>query len=240
MPALQTTSEIAPRSALRHRPIHAGQGETIVVTPIAQRAHRPRPAPAGQEEAASPGSATDLTEDVAQVRGRRRSSQKGGGRGLARRRGHPLLFLGLGMLLMLALWVGLTQVINWAANEINTLTYGYPRTFQVDAFVGHNESAGTPSHFLAINLRGRLEVVEMPGGDAAHARIYVGPQLFGPGADLVPVTLTFVDVNGDHRPDMILIVAGTRIVFINDQGGFRPLKPDEQGPVQQWLKLHEN
>ena len=31
------------------------------------------------------------------------------------------------------------------------------------------------------------------------------PQLYGTGADLVPVTLKFEDVNGDHLPDMIVM-----------------------------------
>ncbi len=47
-------------------------------------------------------------------------------------------------------------------------------------------------------------------------------------ADLVPVTLSFQDVNGDHRPDMILHFQGTQVVFINDGSGFRPAQPGEQ------------
>ncbi len=34
----------------------------------------------------------------------------------------------------------------------------YPRTFQVDAVVGHNDSATNPSHFIAMNLNGRIEM----------------------------------------------------------------------------------
>ena len=105
-----------------------------------------------------------------------------------------------------------------------------------NASVGHNESAGTPSHFLAINLNGRIEVIEFPGGDGSKARIYLGPQLYGTGDDLIPVTLSFVDVNGDHLPDMIIHFQSSRIVFINDQGGFRPLRPEERLPVQQFLQ----
>lgn len=151
---------------------------------------------------------------------------------LARRRGislraHPLLFLGAGMLLMVLLWVLLSSFIGWFNTTMDNIHYGYPRTYQTDAFVGHNEQNGVPSHFIAINLHGHIEVIEMPGGDASHARIYLGPQLYGNGADLVPVTLKFVDVNGDHLPDMIVMFQDSQVVFINAQGGFRPLVPNE-------------
>jgi hypothetical protein len=110
--------------------------------------------------------------------------------------------------------------------------------FQADAVVGHNDSAASPSHFIAINLNGRLEVIEFPGGDASKARIYIGPQLFGSGEQLTPVTLSFVGVNGNHRPDMILHVQDTRLVYINENGGFRPATPDELHAVERYLQQH--
>jgi len=116
--------------------------------------------------------------------------------------------------------------------------YGRPRTFQCDAVVGHADSPQNPSHFIALNLHGRIEIIELPGGDAAHARVYLGPQLYGTDADLVPVTLSFIDVNGDQQPDMIIHFQGTQVVFINDQGSFRPLRPDERAPVEQFLQQH--
>src|SRR6266478_626474 len=108
------------------------------------------------------------------------------------------------MLATLALIAVLIIVTTWFATTLDDLRYGRPRTFQIVAYVGHNEAPGMPSHFLAVNLHGRIEIIELPGGDASHARIYLGPQLYGPSADLVPVTLSFQDVNGDHLPDMIV------------------------------------
>lgn len=142
-------------------------------------------------------------------------------------RAHPLLYLGAGMLLMVLLWVLLSSFIGWFSTTMDNIHYGYPRTYQTDAFVGHNEQNGVPSHFIAINLHGHIEVIEMPGGDASHARIYLGPQLYGNGADLVPVTLKFVDVNGDHLPDMVVMFQDSQVVFINTQSGFRSLNPNE-------------
>lgn len=151
-------------------------------------------------------------------------------------RAHPLLYLGLGMVVMLCLWMVLSTVFSWVGTTIDDVRYGRPRTFQMDAWVGHNEQSGIPSHFIAMNLRGHIEVIELAGGDPATTRIYSGPQLYGPGEDLALVTLKFVDVNGDHQPDMIVMVNGSHIVFINDQGKFRPLLPAERPKVEQALQ----
>lgn len=130
---------------------------------------------------------------------------------------HPLWWIGLGMLAMLALWqVGLRASAWWQLHQQDS-TYGRPRTYQCDAVVGHQDNATHPSHFLALNLHAHVVIMELPGGDPAHARVYIGPQLYGQGADLVPLTLSFEDVNGDGRPDMLLHVQGNVLVYLNEQ-----------------------
>ncbi len=140
---------------------------------------------------------------------------------------HWLVYVGLGMLLMLLLWTGASAAVSWVQSKGDDWTYGRPRTFQIDARVGHND-AQTPSHFMALNLHGHVIVVEFPGGDASKARVYLGPML-APGHDLDPVTLSFHDVNGDGKPDLIVLVAkaGIQAVFINDNGSFRPQRPGD-------------
>ncbi len=54
--------------------------------------------------------------------------------------------------------------------------------------------------------------------------------MVGPGEALAPVTLSFRDVTGDGKPDLIATVDGTQIVFINDNGSFRPPRPGEIKP----------
>jgi hypothetical protein len=124
--------------------------------------------------------------------------------GYKRRRFHWLFFVGLAMFTMLIGWVLLTTVANWWQITQDDWHYGRPRTYQVDAVVGHHDSMTNPSHFIAINLRRQVEVIEFPGGDATKAKIYIGPLLIGPGQDLTPVTLTFKDVNGDGKIDRLL------------------------------------
>jgi hypothetical protein len=265
MPVLETIDNITPRSAVRHRPIaddaaRSRKRPTPIaaspITPVAQRTHCSQPALAPiQADTDIEVAEWQRTEDVEEeslVPARRRTGtnpkplpKMPRPQAAPRMRNplqhvHPLLYLGVGMLLMLTLWVAIIGISNWVTTTMDNIRYGYPRTYQTDAFVGHNETAGTPSHFIAINLHGHIEVIELPGGDAGHARIYIGPQLFGSGSDLVPVTLSFIDVNGDHKPDMIINLQGSQIVYINAQGGFRPLLPSERPQVEQFLQQHQH
>ncbi len=132
-----------------------------------------------------------------------------------------LLPVGLGMILMLGIVIVGSVVLGWAQTVSDDLHYGRPRTFQMDAFVGH-ETGSTPSHFIALNLQGQIEIIELPGGDATHARMYVGPHIYGPGADLVPVTVRFVEGVQPHHPDMLILFQNTQVVFHNAGGTFAP------------------
>ena len=228
MSVLLAPAKIAPKSALRHRPFGTGQSQSSI-TPVAQRASRLRPLPGVQDDEDASGRATGV-----------QAGQP--------RRAHPLLSLGVGMLVMLAVCTALSFVVPWAHTTLDDLRYGRPRTFQVDAFVGHNEQAGVPTHFIALNLNRHIMIIELPGGDPAHARIYSGPVLYGANDDLVPVTLSFADVNGDHRPDMIIhlhfqgwfgfIDSEQQLVYINENGGFRPARPDELPEIERYLHQH--
>lgn len=144
-----------------------------------------------------------------------------------RPRFHWTVFLGIAMFTMLIGWVLLTSLINWWQVTQDDWHYGRPRTFQTDMVVGHNDSSSNPSHFMALNLNRHTEIIEFPGGDASKAKIYMGPTLVGPGQDLAVVTLTFKDVKGDGKMDMIVNVQDSHFVFINDNGQFRPLRPGE-------------
>jgi hypothetical protein len=80
-----------------------------------------------------------------------------------RRRPHWLLRLGLALSLLLLSWLLLTEAATWTQHSLDTLHYGYPRTYQTDAVVGHGDSPAHPSHFIALNLDGHLEVIELAG-----------------------------------------------------------------------------
>src|SRR5947209_20249831 len=54
------------------------------------------------------------------------------------RKVHWILILGIGMIIMLLLYVGFSMLGNWWTNHQLDATYGFPRTYQVEAVVGHN------------------------------------------------------------------------------------------------------
>ncbi len=224
-----------PRSALRHRPIESdadGRQGMTGITPVAQRASLLSPKNTEEDEEAASGKTS------AAPRANTPRSTRTDARRRITLRAHPLLLLGLGMIVMLVLWTGLSLAVSWWNTTWDDLHYGRPRTFQIDAVVGQNDSPSSPSHFIALNLNGRIEVIDFPGGDVSKARIYTGPQLYGAGQDLIPVTLSFADVNGNHHPDMIIRFQDTRIVYVNDHGGFRPATSTELQTVEQYLKRH--
>jgi hypothetical protein len=251
MPVLDASGELTPRSVLRHRPIlEAGKRPATLTT---QRASRIRPpevdtsddiAEWSRDEHTAPAS-TPVRGTTAASSASKRTAKplvrlSHAGRAKAGQnivvQVHPLLYLGLGMLAMLILWVGLVTLIGWVNTFMDDMHYGRPRTLQTDAWVGHNEQTGAPSHFIALNLNRHIEIIEISGDDAAHTHIYAGPQLYGAGDELVPVTLAFADLNGDHKPDMIVTFQQSRIVYINDGNVFRPLLPSERSQVEQALQ----
>ncbi len=99
---------------------------------------------------------------------------------IPRPRFHWLVFVGLGLFTMVVGWVLLTMFANWWQVTQDNWHYGFPRTYQVDEVVGHNDSSAHPSHFIAINLNSHVEVIEFPGGDSSKAKVYIGPTLIGP------------------------------------------------------------
>ena len=131
---------------------------------------------------------------------------------------HWMVFAGGGMVFMLALFIGLQMLGNWWNNHV----YGNPLTYQTDQVVGHADSTDHPTHFVAINLNSRVTIIEIPGGDTSHARIYSGPTLYSDNGDSIPVTLEFKDVNGDGKVDMIVHIGDKQIIYLNDGTQFKP------------------
>jgi hypothetical protein len=141
---------------------------------------------------------------------------------LPTRKLHWSLIFGVGMIAALALWVLGSYALAWWSNHQLDAIYGNPRTYQTDQVVGHSDSSDHPTHFVAINLDTRITVIELPGGDSSHARIYSGPTLYSDNGNAIPVTLEFKDVNGDGKVDMIVHVGDQKITYLNDGTQFKP------------------
>ena len=139
-----------------------------------------------------------------------------------RRPKHPMLYLGIGMIVMLALWNGLSYGVAWYTTWQDDLHFGRPRTAQYDVVVGHNDSLAHKTHIIVINLDAHIIIIELPGGGSSKSVIYSGPTLYGQGADLAPITLTFQDVNHNGHPEMLVHFQGSEIIYLNQNGKFVP------------------
>ena len=117
---------------------------------------------------------------------------------------HPMFYIGICLVIMVAFLTAYTLVSPELQKWSDDRAYGYPRTFQTDANVGH---AGT-EHFITLNNHGTIEVLEIPNypSPANQTRLYIIVRLTNQGADLVPATLSFPDINGDGKPDMQVTV----------------------------------
>jgi len=139
-----------------------------------------------------------------------------------RSRRFPLVAVLVGMVITIVLAMSLSAFGSWWHAYQDDLHYGRPRTSQMDAVVGHEDSAANPTHFIFLNLRRHVEIIEIPGGDVTHTRIFTGPVLFGNGQDLTPITGEIRDVNSDGKPDLIVHIQDQQIVFLNDGTTFHP------------------
>lgn len=214
-------SRLAPRSLIVRRPVGGygflpptptGSGRAVRTYPPGQRQvvlHHglPPPPPGASPPPFAPAAAA-----------RRGFAPAAAARPRQGRHMHWLFWVGLGMLTLLAGSMLLTTLSAWWQQQQMQWQYGMPRTFQTDAAVGHGPGQ---SHFLVVNLGGQIDIIECPAQDCTKALIYPGPRLLGPGAALIPVTLSFADVNGDGKPDMLVHVEGQTFVWLNTGKQFR-------------------
>ncbi|MDQ2906087.1 MAG: VCBS repeat-containing protein [Chloroflexota bacterium] len=138
--------------------------------------------------------------------------------------GRTLLYLGVGMLVMLALCL---VVVPWTLSVFTSLsdhwTYGTDRISHLSVNVGHSG----PSEFLAEDLHGQILVIEFPAADPSKVHVYqvaMLPDESTPSA----VTLTVQDVNHDGKPDLIVQVSGSDrapVVLFNNGHTFQGADP---------------
>ena len=157
-----------------------------------------------------------------------------------RRRGvraHPL---SSAILATLAVWVAyqlLCSAVFWAQLRLDDLRYGYPRSCQVDGYVGFGDANGLPTHFIALNLHRQVMIYAIAGSDPTHVLTIKGPYLFGNNQEYAPVRLRLIDVTGDGYPDLVLDVDHQHVVYIDEPrlGTFRLLLPQERAAAARVL-----
>jgi hypothetical protein len=201
---------------------------------------RPQAAPTGQYNAVASGhtmsqrviAAVPRTQAHPQQRQSERPERAAGqGVSLSPAQAKALAMAVGAMIALFALYVVVSTVVQWAQVKLDDFQYGRPRTSQMDAYVGHSEAEGSPSHFIAMNLNRRVTILQLPGGDSTKATAIVGPYLFGQGEDLTPVQLNVQDVNADSRPDLVVSVKSEQLLYLNDGATFKMASPEEQAAI---------
>jgi hypothetical protein len=122
---------------------------------------------------------------------------------LQRRRLHPLVYVGVSLFFLVLFITAYASIPQLWQRHLDDMQYGYPRTYQTDANVGH----GGVSHFIVFNTHGTIEVVELPPDPTKNTpRLYLITSFANEGADLIPATVSFHDTSGDGKLDMIVTV----------------------------------
>jgi hypothetical protein len=143
-----------------------------------------------------------------------------------------ILWVGGAVVLAIVSFMLMSALVNWWNLWQDDMKYGRPRTMQANAYVGHNETGGKPSHFIAQNIDGQVNIIQYPGNDTSKTRVIQGPRLFGKNAALAPVIIEFQDVNADSHVDLLVSVDGQKLVYLNENGSFRPIRDDERSRVK--------
>jgi hypothetical protein len=132
-------------------------------------------------------------------------------------RRHWLVYVGIAFFVMIFGWIALTALGNWWQTKLDDWKYGYPRTFQTDANVGHFNYT---SHFVAMNLNGKIEIIETEPANPNQQQsthMYIAATL-AIDENLQPVTLKFEDLTGHGRLDMLVFVGNSLQVPLYNNG----------------------
>ena len=141
---------------------------------------------------------------------------------------HSVAYIVTVMLALLAVYAVMGGLAAWGQVKIDDIRYGSPRTFHLDAVVGHNDGSGTPTHLVAMNLNRQVIILEMPGGDASKIRTLTGPYLFGANEDKTPVLLRLEDLNRDGAQDLVVSIKNEEIVYVNREAQFQLMTAEER------------
>src|SRR5260370_42365998 len=98
-----------------------------------------------------------------------------------------VIWLCLVLIVMVVGWWLLSTVASWWQGVQENMKYGSPRTFQADRYVGLGDSSDHPDHFIALNLRGVIEVIQLNPRDHLKDAVYV---LVSVGNDSTPASLS--------------------------------------------------
>ena len=137
-----------------------------------------------------------------------------------------ITWLCIAIIVMVGGWFIFSKIADWWTGVHDNMVYGTPfRTFQADQYVGMGDTPDHPDHFIALNLHGVIEIVQIDPVDRKKDAVYV---LANVGDDSTPASLTFRDTTGSGRVDVIVTIGDTTpytIILINNGSTLTPTQP---------------
>jgi hypothetical protein len=136
-----------------------------------------------------------------------------------------VIWLCLALIVMVGGWWLLSTVASWWQEVQENIKYGYPRTFQADQYVGLGDSPDHPDHFIALNLHGVIEVIQLNPQDRTKDAVYV---LASVGESSVPADLSFRETTGSGHTDVIVTIGDSTpytIILLNNGKTLIPTQP---------------
>ncbi len=134
-----------------------------------------------------------------------------------------LAFVAIGMLFQ--------ATAGWFTRSLDDVRYGFPRSVQINGYVGHGDERLSPTIIRTMNVGGQITTHVMPGGDASRVQVLKGPYLFGADNEYVVAQPELHNLNGDEHVDLLVNVRGEVLVYLNDNGNFRVGTPEELAAI---------
>jgi hypothetical protein len=136
-----------------------------------------------------------------------------------------MILLCLTIIVMVGGWFLFSALANWWTGVQENITYGNPRTFQADEYTGLGDTPDHPDHFIALNLHGVIEVVQINPQDRNKDAVYV---LANVGNESTPASLSFRDTTGSGHIDIIVTIGDSTpytIMLLNNGKTLVPTQP---------------
>jgi hypothetical protein len=142
-----------------------------------------------------------------------------------------LLTLVTYLLAFLAIAVVLQQAMVWGQRRLDDLRYGFPRSAHTSGIIHPEDAMGMPTQIITLNIDGQVSTLVLPGGDAAGVQVLEGPYLVGRDGPYAVPHPTLQDINGDGQVDLLVMIRGEAIVYMNEQGTLRIITPEERAAL---------
>jgi hypothetical protein len=134
-----------------------------------------------------------------------------------KRRFHWMIFMGMVMFVMVVGWFIFTALGYWWQGKQEDFKYGTPfRTFQVDQYVAMGDTPQNPDHFLALNIHGSIEIVQLNTTSPKYDHVY---PITTVNDSSIPVFLSFEDTRHTGKLDMLVTIGDSNsytVVLLNN------------------------